>query len=166
LVRLGNGADAFHNYGTSGEVFGEGGNDQLLGSEQAETLNGGAGRDVLDGGGGHDTLTGGLGADQFVFDSGWTKSFDHITDFAPGIDTMKLSHGLFDHLSAPGHVLAAAMFHVGAGFTATGQRIDYDPSTGVLTYDSNGVAAGGGRAHIATLAPHLDLHHTDFIVMV
>jgi Ca2+-binding RTX toxin-like protein len=60
-------------------VFGEGGNDTLIGSALADRLDGGAGEDVLRGGGGADTLipgpgggsvSGGPGADRVVLAGG------------------------------------------------------------------------------------------------
>ncbi len=60
-VMLGGGADFYDGTnGTSGAIFGQKGNDQLIG---------GAGADKLDGGLGKDTLTGGGSADRFDFNS-------------------------------------------------------------------------------------------------
>jgi Ca2+-binding RTX toxin-like protein len=128
-------------------------------------LDGGTGRDFLDGGAGHNTLTGGPGRDKFVFDTPAASSFDRIMDFAPGVDKMELSLLYFHRLGNNGNELPAAMFHKGPGFTSAGQRVDYHPATGWLVYDSNGSAAGGQHVHFATLAPHLDLGHADFMII-
>ena len=156
LVKLGMGDDTFKGgTGRSGAVFGEGGNDKLFGSSHA---------DVLIGGAGNDTLTGGPGEDWFVFDMADAASCDHITDFTPrGVDQIILSNGAFGGI-APGHSLLASMFHIGPDFSAPSQRIDYIPASGWLVYDSNGSAAGGQHIHFATLAPHLPMHNTDFLM--
>jgi Ca2+-binding RTX toxin-like protein len=75
-------------------LYGEGGNDSMLGSDAIDILYGGTGNDsmsagggndVLVGGAGNDWLNGGKGADRFVFspgDSGTGGSADMIVDFS------------------------------------------------------------------------------------
>jgi serralysin len=137
-------------------AFGGGGNDMIIGNGVAN---------LIDGGAGFNTLTGGGGADRFVFDTDRHSTFDVITDFAPGIDEVLLSHYFFKALNAPGHFLAGKMFHVGSHFTNGGQHIDYNPTNGWLTYDGNGNRPGGDPTHFMTLAAHLNLHHTDLVVI-
>ncbi len=134
----------------------------ITGNAAANPLNGGAGNDRLIGGGGNDrligglgndTLTGGLGADIFRFDStlSSTANRDTITDFngAQG-DRIQLENAVFTALTSTG-TLAATAFRSGSSFTTAAQRILYNPATGNLSYDSNGSAAGGVQALIATL---------------
>lgn len=173
-VELGSGNDVFVGTGgTSGAVFGGGGNDLLIGGSKSDFLFGGdgndrligaAGNDVLDGGSGHDTLTGGPGRDQFIFDSKLDPvlNVDRIMDFTRNVDKIVLVDGIFTQLGGPG-VLAAAQFHVGAAAADHSDRIIYDPNTGFLFYDPDG-KGGAGEVHFATLAPHLALHNTDFLV--
>jgi serralysin len=123
------------------------------------------GANRIDGGAGSNLLSGGGGADQFIFDTPLLSTFDRISDFNPHANTIDLSHLDFAALNGPGQALATAMFHVGSGFTNAGQRIDYNPANGWLTYDSNGSRAGGHPIHFMTLAAHLDLHHTDFVMI-
>src|SRR5205814_734320 len=93
------------------------------------------------------------------------SNVDRITDFAHHVDKIELSHAIFAHLNAPGVVLKASMFHVGAVAHDHNDHIMSNPANGVLTYDSNGNAAGG-VTHFATLAPHLlTLTNTDFMVI-
>lgn len=83
--------------GTNGNnvLKGEGGNDNLVGRGGNDTLSGGIGQDTLNGGLGRDTLTGGAGADTFLFsdvlDSRPGNPADRITDFATGIDKIRLA---------------------------------------------------------------------------
>jgi Ca2+-binding RTX toxin-like protein len=79
-------------------------NNSITGNAGANILNGGAGNDTISGGAGADTLIGGIGRDiitggadndvfRFAADdaliSGTTSlSFDRITDFAIGIDSL------------------------------------------------------------------------------
>ncbi|WP_193371565.1 type I secretion C-terminal target domain-containing protein [Pelagibius marinus] len=65
---------------------GLGGDDVLLGSDEADTLDGGAGDDLLNGGAGDDVLTGGADADTFAFSYGGSFEEDTVTDFSLGED--------------------------------------------------------------------------------
>jgi large repetitive protein len=76
-------------------IFGGNGDDIISGNLADDTLSGDAGKDTLTGGQGADTLTGGPDADVFVLttlsDSLVTAS-DTITDFASGLDHIKIGH--------------------------------------------------------------------------
>lgn len=70
-------------------LFGQGGDDTLVGGRGADTLNGGAGQDTLSGGqgvdrlfggGGNDVLWGGSGMDQFVYRAGRDVIMDYQGD--------------------------------------------------------------------------------------
>lgn len=157
-VHLGGGVDVFSNAGgTSGEVFGDGGNDQITG---------GRGADILIGGDGNDTLKGGAGPDQFIFAAtlNAATNVDKIIDFSVPADTIDLSAAYFPGVSAVGGVLTAAGFYQGAHAHDANDRIIYNPTTGVLYYDSNGNAAGG-EVKFATLAHNLALTHADFHIV-
>src|SRR5262249_28760525 len=133
-------------------AFGGGGNDTIIGNN----LN-----NVLDGMGGANWLTGGNNADQFVFNTPFASSFTTVADFTPSLDKIDLSASIFA-LSGVGQPLDPAMFQVGATFTTQGQRIEYTPANGWLTYDSNGSVAGGTHVHFMTLSALLNIHNTDF----
>jgi Ca2+-binding RTX toxin-like protein len=155
-VHLGAGNDVFDGTGgTSGGVYGDGGNDVLIGGPRGDYLHGGAGNDTLTGGGGHD---------RFVFDTTLNAAgnVDRITDFQPGVDKIVLSKSVFVTLSLG--TLAAGSFHAGAHAHDSDDHIIYDPKNGHLIYDANGSAPGGATL-FATLAPGLALHHGDFVVM-
>jgi len=139
-------------------LFGEDGNDRVIG---------GAGNDVLGGGPGpgFDTLTGGRGSDQFVFVSDLDPAHDlaRITDFTANVDKIVLVATVFTHLGRAG-VLPQGEFHVGAAAGDHGDRIIYNPHTGFLFYDSDG-SGGAAEIHFATVNPHLALHNTDFHII-
>jgi serralysin len=186
-VFLGTGDDVFDGRGgTSGTVFGDFGNDRLTGGSKADNLEGGfdndrlfggAGNDKLDGGPGQDTLTGGPGRDQFIFGvaSAVVVDFsatpfdlraiiDRITDFTPNVDKIALSDEILTGLGPHG-TLTAGRFHIGAGAADASDRIIYNPASGALIYDADGNGPSNRSFQFATLAPHLDLHHTDFLVI-
>lgn len=66
-VRLGSGADALdaRSYSIAVIIYGNGGNDTIIGTEFADQLYGGDGDDTITSYGGADTLTGGTGSDTF-----------------------------------------------------------------------------------------------------
>ncbi|MCC5898674.1 MAG: calcium-binding protein [Phormidium sp. GEM2.Bin31] len=78
-------------FGNRGDdtIIGGAGNDTIFGGQGNDVIVGGPGNDVLSGDRGLDTLTGGGGANQFMMaPSGADR--DVITDFQPGIDTIRL----------------------------------------------------------------------------
>lgn len=82
-------------------LLGRGGDDILRGGEGRDRLFGGAGNDLLDGGPGNDTLRGGPGDDRITTGTGSDTVLlgngdgdDHVTDFAPDADSIRLAGGL------------------------------------------------------------------------
>jgi Ca2+-binding RTX toxin-like protein len=156
-VHLGGGDDLFNGKGgTSGAVFGEAGNDRIIGGKSNDHLSGGAGSD---------TLTGGPGHDHFVFDAALNPAtnVDRITDFVHGLDRIDLSHAVFGAVNLPA-ALHAGMFFAGAHAHDPDDRIIYNPGNGWLSYDADGNHPGAA-IHFATLAPHLALAAADFVVV-
>jgi Ca2+-binding RTX toxin-like protein len=164
----GNG-NALHNAitGNSGAnvLYGFDGNDTLVGNAGNDILVGGNGNDVLRGGTGIDKMTGSAGNDVFVFDTtpNASTNLDSITDFNVAADTIRLENAIFTAVGAAG-TLAASAFHIGAAAADAADRIIYNSSTGALTYDSNGSAAGGS-IHFATLLKGLALTNADFQII-
>lgn len=113
-AELGGGDDVFHgeNGHVTGAVWGQGGNDLLVGGAFADVLGGGAGNDTLTGGAGADTLSGSTGADRLSGGLG-----DDVFRFATPGDTAGDTAG--DAIVASGGALAFG----GVG-TAGGDRID------------------------------------------
>jgi Ca2+-binding RTX toxin-like protein len=90
-------------WGDAGDdaLIGAGGDDLLAGGAGDDVMLGGDGDDVLIGGGGGDRMTGGAGADVFAIDVGdfapGVFTADFITDFTSGEDVLELSgFGLSD----------------------------------------------------------------------
>ena len=155
------------NIGTNGNdvLIGGPGHALLMGLGGNDWLRAGNGDDTLIGGPGNDTLIGGPGHDQFVFNAALNAAtnVDRIVHYTHGMDWVDLSHHVFTKVNASGP-LSASMFCEGAHAHDASDRIIYNPTNGWLTYDSNG-SAPGGATHFATLASHLTLSYSDFIVI-
>lgn len=131
----------------NGIVYGAAGNDVLIGGSVVDKLDGGANSDFLYGRGGRDALTGGLNADRFYFDTApsTTLNRDTITDFSAVDDTIYLKKAVFAAITQAAGVLQGQFYWEAANGLAHDptDRIILNTSNGVLSYDSNGNAAGG-----------------------
>jgi serralysin len=145
-------------------LFGRGGSDGLYGGDGRDLVRAGSGNDRLVCGSGDDSLTGGRGFDQFYFTSkpGAGAAPDRITDFAVGIDEIRLDDIVFTALSMGS--LSTSAFHVGSAAHDSTDRIIYNSQTGALVYDSNGNGSGGA-IQIATLDAGLNLAASDFLIV-
>ncbi len=85
------GADSLGGGEGDDSVLGGDGNDFLAGGGRNDVIDGGAGADRVNGGSGNDTMTGGLGNDLFIFNRFNAGEEDVITDFAIGIDTLRMT---------------------------------------------------------------------------
>jgi serralysin len=151
-------------------ITGNNGVNKLSGLAGNDTIAGLGGIDYLYGGQGNDRLIGGLGNDQFVFHTALnaTTNRDTISDFhnvSGDNDTIRLENAVFTKLAAVG-TLSAAFFKANASGTATDANdyIIYNTSTGALSYDSNGNAAGGAIQFAVVSGVPL-LTPSDFIVI-
>lgn len=137
---------------------GRGGNDHLFGYD---------GNDRLIGGPGNDRLFGGLGADRFVFNAALsaTANLDTVGDFTVNVDEFELENAIFTGLGAAG-ALNPNLFFKSASGTAqdANDRIVYNTTTGLLSYDVNGNAAGGVTA-LAVLSNKAAITAADFTVI-
>jgi Ca2+-binding RTX toxin-like protein len=122
-------------------IWGLAGNDILTGRAGADRLFGGEGDDQLLGGLNNDWLVGGAGADFFVFSTALGSNVDHIVDFKPADDTIRLDDAVFAALSVG--PLADAAFRANASGQAqdASDRIIYETDTGKLFYDKDGSGA-------------------------
>ena len=122
-------------------LSGGNGNDTINGLAGNDTISGLGGDDTINGGTGNDSISGGVGNDRFVFDSTLGPlNIDTITDFGNGADSFTLDRAIFGTLST-GATLTAAELISGAGLaaaTTAGQRILYNTTNGVLSYDADG----------------------------
>ena len=144
-------------------LTGNDGTNNLVGAVGRDALFGGGGNDVLSGGVGGDTLTGGSGKDNFVFNAATDGSTDKITDFKPIDDTIKLDGQIFTQLTGFG-TMDAGQLVIGANALDPNDYIIYNPSTGTVTYDSDGSGAGQG-VQIAQLGVNLSITNADFVVI-
>jgi serralysin len=142
-------------------------NDTLTGNALANILSGLGGWDVITPGGGIDSLNGGGGNDTFVYNTAPSAANrDVITDFSnvPGNnDIFHLDNAVMPGLGAAGQ-LAAAKFFVGTAAHDADDRIVYNKTTGVLSYDSNG-NLGGGAVQLTILTTKPTLTFADFLVI-
>jgi Ca2+-binding RTX toxin-like protein len=137
----------------------------LTGNEISNRVTGNAGTNQINGGLANDILTGGGGADYFLFNTALnsTTNRDRITDFNVADDTIRLENAVFTQLTATGQ-LNAAFFRVGAAAVDANDYIIYNSANGVLSYDSDGNAAGSA-VQFAVLTPGLALTAADFFVV-
>ncbi len=111
---------------------------------------------------GADILDGGAGKDHYVFDAAPGTGVDTIVDFQQG-EIIEIDHTVFHDIGPKGE-LAADLFWSGNPKFGGDFRILYDAKDGLLIYDSNGSMRGGDTV-FAKIGKHLDLHHTDFLVI-
>jgi Ca2+-binding RTX toxin-like protein len=157
------------------QIYAGGGNDGLAGGSGYDLLSGGPGNDVLNGGLRRDTLIGGAGHDTFVFASmlGVANKLgganvDVISDFLSRDDAIFLDNAIFRGIG-PGSaakplLIAADAFHIGPAAADAEDRIVYNRTTGVLSYDADGT----GPIHMvafAVLSNKAALTAADFFVI-
>jgi Ca2+-binding RTX toxin-like protein len=142
-------------------IIGSRGGDTIRGDDGKDHLRGGAGKDLINGGSGNDRLVGGSDQDFFRFSGVLAEiGVDRVVDFKVGVDLISLEMSTF---SALGMSLGADEFRVGFAGQDDNDMVIYDPATGKLYYDADGVA-GEDAIQFAKLAKNLDLAHTDFNV--
>jgi Ca2+-binding RTX toxin-like protein len=133
----------------------------LAGNELANIVIGNAGSNTLSGGGGESDVLQGLGgADAFVLVAGQERV--RILDMVAGEDRIELT-GYSGDLLPPG-ALAPEAFHTGAAAMNEAQRILYDPRSGAVLFDPDGIGALEA-VQIATLASRLPIAAADFFVI-
>lgn len=136
---------------------------RLMGNFGSDTLKGNAGNDQLFGGLGNDSLSGGAGSDRFFFNSALssTANKDAITDFSSVDDAIYVSRAIFTKIANAG-TLASAYFWTGSAAHDANDYFVYNKAAGILSYDSNGSAAGGSFI-IATVAANTTMTSADII---
>lgn len=134
----------------------------LTGNGCAQTIVGNAGNNVLDGKGGADALWGLGGSDAFVFSSALgSGNVDKIHDYRVVDDTIRLDDAVFKGLALG--TLSAGAFQTGAAASQADDRIIYDPITGYLYFDPDGLG-GTAQIHFATLTSGLAMTSSEFII--
>jgi Ca2+-binding RTX toxin-like protein len=115
------------------------------GNALANSIIGGSGNNFIDGKAGSDSLTGNGGADQFLFTTALNAATntDTIYLFNPAEDFLRLDDAIFTQIATG--FLAAPAFELGTAADTAGDRIIYNPATGDVFYDPDGV---GGVAQV------------------
>jgi Ca2+-binding RTX toxin-like protein len=168
---VGGGQSAATVIGTKGHdrIDGGSGRDVLRGLGGQDSIAGGSGSDRLEGDSGRDKLTGGRGLDTFVFDTKpGSTNFDRIVDFSVRDDRIWLDNAVFKKLGrgtpASPVKLGEDAFFKGAQADDPEDRIIYNPGTGAVSYDPDGI----GRApavKFAQVRKGLPLTNADFFVV-
>ncbi len=117
------------------------------------------GDDTIIGGTGSDILFGGQGRDLFVF-RGVSDGVDKIRDFKASRDKIGFDGSDFDAL---GEAVDAAEFVIGAEATTADHHIIYDDTTGAVYWDADGLG-GDGKVQLAVLHTGLKLTAANFTV--
>ncbi|MFN0194173.1 MAG: calcium-binding protein, partial [Aestuariivirga sp.] len=140
-----------------------GGNINGTGNSLINAIGGNGGNNFIDGKAGSDTLTGNGGSDQFLFTTtlNATTNTDTITDFDPANDFLRLDDAIFAQI-APGF-LAATAFELGSVADTAGDRIVYNPATGDVFYDRDGVG-GAAQVKFANVGAGTALTQADIFV--
>lgn len=158
-----NGNDVLNGGDGNDALFGGDGNDALLGESGNDTLFGESGDDILRGGLGRDNLTGGVGADQFAF-TDLAGDIDFITDFSVINDTVVVSAAGFGGGLIANAILQADQFVIGSAAVNASNRFIYNTTTGLLSFDADGVG-GVGQTPIAALSAGLALTNNNIFVV-
>lgn len=144
------------------------GRDLIYGGSDVDELSGDAGQDYLYGGGGNDFLSGGAGPDRFEFRNPATDGIDYIYDFDPTVDVIGLYVGTALHsgfrgaglpINAP---IRAGQFRLGTAAVDSSDRLIYNPLSGALWFDADGVG-GAAPWQLALLPAGLFPSHTRFV---
>jgi Ca2+-binding RTX toxin-like protein len=120
------------------EISGSDFNDRLFGGGGADTVRGQAGNDIVGGGLGRDFLEGGDGRDSFLFNVAPTSAnFDHLMDFRPTDDTIRLENAVFPGMAA-GPLAPAFFKDLAVAPRDANDKVLYNSDTGRLLVDSDG----------------------------
>jgi Ca2+-binding RTX toxin-like protein len=142
-------------------LIGAAGKDGLEGGNGRDWLDGGKGRDRLVGGKGRDTLTGGDGKDNFIFNQPKDK-IDTINDFSALDDSIRLSANNFGGGLVKG-TLASDNFVLGKMALDESDRFIYNPKTGGLFFDQDGIE-GTAQIKIAALLNKPTINASDIVI--
>ncbi len=135
----------------------------LTGNEFDQIVRGNAGNNIIDGKGGADQLWGLAGKDVFEFSTApGIGNVDRIMDFNVRDDTIWLHHSTFQGLALG--ALPSGAFAKGAAATQADDRIIYDPRSGDLYFDPDGVG-GVDQMLVANLGSSLKLTPADFLII-
>jgi subtilisin-like proprotein convertase family protein/subtilisin family serine protease len=142
-------------------VIGSANADRLTGNALANNLTGGAGNDILVGLGGSDVLTGGAGADIFVTARGVA---DTITDFAQGLDRIRLSAFDFGNILADLKLESNVDFFSGnSGKAGVNAGFFFESGSSTLWYDGDGIGGAAAAESVLRIQFGITLQPSDFV---
>ena len=166
LTLTGNAALAGTGNEINNVINGNNGNNVLNGLAGIDNLVGNGGNDTLSGGLGKDSLTGGVGQDKFLFDAAaGINNADTITGYIAADDTITLENAIFTKFTVTGAINASNLVAKASPVAAdANDYLLYNTTTGVLSYDANGNAAGAA-VQFATLTGAPALTAADFLIV-
>ncbi len=139
------------------------GNTSGTGNTADNIIIGNSGANILNGHQGNDTLTGKGGADKFDFTKALVAgNVDTITDFAVGVDSIRVDNAVFTGLAAG--ALPSSQFHIGTAAADGNDHIIYNSANGNLFFDIDGIGSTA-QVRFAVLDPGLALTAGDFFVI-
>jgi Ca2+-binding RTX toxin-like protein len=156
LINAGGGADYVDltgiNSSTGRTVYGESGNDTLLGSSKGDTLYGGDDNDHLDGGAAADALHGGAGNDTYVVDNAGDQVVEGVDAGTDEVRTALGSRSDYTQLySLPAHVenfTGTSSTGQGVSGNALDNVIEVGAGADLVVIENGGadsVSGGGGN---------------------
>jgi parallel beta-helix repeat protein/VCBS repeat-containing protein len=148
---------------TTKTITGTSSSETLTGTSGNDLIDGKAGDDKISGKDGSDVLTGGADYDTFVFDAKLgSTNVDVVTDFNGYDDMIQLDDAIFTRLSLG--KLSSSAFVTGDKALDSSDRIIYNKTTGVLSYDADG-SGSGAAIKFATMQNKAGLTAADFLVI-
>jgi Ca2+-binding RTX toxin-like protein len=131
-----------------GEIIGSDFGDNLNGHNGRDTVRGGDGNDLVNGGAGRDFLFGDDGKDSFLFNTLTPGEYDHLGDFRPDDDSIRLDDAVFTAFAGRSGTILPGHFRSNTTGLAqdASDHIIYNQDNGVIYYDEDGI---GGKARIA-----------------
>jgi Ca2+-binding RTX toxin-like protein len=134
------------------------------GNARNNLITGNNAANMLNGGTGDDTLVGRFGNDTFLFNTtlNAVTNVDRITDFSVAADTIRLENAVFKGLATG--TLASSAFFRGAAAHDANDRVIYNSTNGMLSFDADGSAAGAAIP-FARMTMGLALTSADFVVV-
>ncbi|MBL8497497.1 calcium-binding protein [Nitrosomonas sp. JL21] len=147
-------------------INGNNGNNLLNGLAGVDNLVGNGGNDTLSGGLGKDSLNGGTGQDKFLFNAApGINNADTITGYVAADDTITLENAIFTKFTATGIINAGNLIAKANPVAVdANDYLLYNTTTGVLSYDANGNAAGAA-VQFATLVGAPAVTAADFQIV-
>jgi len=162
IIDLGEGYDFYDGSDGTHSDLGVEGPGRIYGREGCDTIFGSKGSDFISGGVDRDVLSGGGGLDKFVFDAALGgRNIDSISDFRSD-DRILLDHKIFN---IPVGTLSLDQLCIGRWAQDAGDRIIYNPETGVLSFDADGSKPLFRAVPFAELAVHFTPTADQFIVI-